>query len=535
MIKFRIYRLFLIFVFFLSSLTIFPFLNLNIAHAQATGGAATFTVAANDSSARIKSQADYVADGTDDQTEIQSAIDALPATGGQIHLAEGNYNLSSGISVTANKKIKITGTGAILKPAADVTAITVNQGAVMTRGISLEGFTIDGQNNANTKGILLEDTNNSALINIRMVSLAMGLHINSLGDNNFVEGVSLEDILIRDCISGGTGISLTKTGGTGSFAQHQWRHISVANCDMGINLGNGAQVYRSYWNDVTIWVGTNQSALFIDGAVGYSRFEIAVEGSTGSTGNTGISIGANAIDTEHLDLAYSYWGTLATILDNPFNKPLLYKKNRNWFGSANIRPLRIFAYGDTQERIGLSTAFSGGGGFLFGAGGALIPDTNLYRSGAGALKTDGSFTVGNFFTSSNLGIDLTPSDTNPSCSSGNYRIFADSSETKLKKCQDGNITDLDTIGSTAPAVKSGVILNVTEGTPATVNFATAFSSVPFCTVSVNLSGPGTASTGMAFLTASPSASSFSAGWDDATGGAKKVENINWICTNSGNQ
>ncbi|KKL56545.1 hypothetical protein LCGC14_2244340, partial [marine sediment metagenome] len=47
-----------------------------------TGRGATFTVAANDSSAGSKAQADYVADGANDQVEIQAALDAADAAGG---------------------------------------------------------------------------------------------------------------------------------------------------------------------------------------------------------------------------------------------------------------------------------------------------------------------------------------------------------------------------------------------------------------------------------------------------------------------
>ena len=45
---------------------------------------ATFVVAASDSSAKSKDQADYVCDGVDDQVEIQAAIDALPSGSGKV-------------------------------------------------------------------------------------------------------------------------------------------------------------------------------------------------------------------------------------------------------------------------------------------------------------------------------------------------------------------------------------------------------------------------------------------------------------------
>lgn len=44
----------------------------------------------------------------------------------------------------------------------------------------------------------------------------------------------------------------------------------------------------------------------------------------------------------------------------------------------------------------------------------------------------------------NLGVEFGESDTNPTCAGGNFTIFADLSENKLKKCQNGTATDLDT-------------------------------------------------------------------------------------------
>lgn len=57
-----------------------------------TGRSATLVVAASDSSAKSKAQADYVCDGVNDQIEIQAAIDTLQK--GNIVLLDGTYNLN---------------------------------------------------------------------------------------------------------------------------------------------------------------------------------------------------------------------------------------------------------------------------------------------------------------------------------------------------------------------------------------------------------------------------------------------------------
>jgi hypothetical protein len=87
---------------------------------------ATIVIAASDSSAKSKAQADYVCDGIDDQVEIQAAIDALPSSGGSILLLEGTFLLDaphdfyvagSKYSIAVNKSnLTISGTrGTVLK------------------------------------------------------------------------------------------------------------------------------------------------------------------------------------------------------------------------------------------------------------------------------------------------------------------------------------------------------------------------------------------------------------------------------------
>lgn len=76
---------------------------------------ATIVVAASNSTTRGKTRADYTCTGTGDQATIQTAISALPATGGCIILLEGTYNLSGGISLIANTLLQGQGRSTILK------------------------------------------------------------------------------------------------------------------------------------------------------------------------------------------------------------------------------------------------------------------------------------------------------------------------------------------------------------------------------------------------------------------------------------
>lgn len=62
----------------------------------------------------------------------------------------------------------------------------------------------------------------------------------------------------------------------------------------------------------------------------------------------------------------------------------------------------------------------------------------------------------------NLGIEFEDSDTNPTCGAGEYKIYADLSETTFKKCMNGSATDLDTGGGSSEWTDTGTVVHPTE-------------------------------------------------------------------------
>ena len=57
-----------------------------------------------------ESDCDYLCDGTDDQSEINAAIQALPSSGGEIIILDGTYNITA--AITMNKdNVKLSGNG----------------------------------------------------------------------------------------------------------------------------------------------------------------------------------------------------------------------------------------------------------------------------------------------------------------------------------------------------------------------------------------------------------------------------------------
>jgi len=80
---------------------------------------ATCFVVASDTKTEVKDFAQLlehlgypvrVCDGTDDQVQIQAAIDALPAAGGRVVCLEGNYNLTGAITLSDNTEFIMLGT-----------------------------------------------------------------------------------------------------------------------------------------------------------------------------------------------------------------------------------------------------------------------------------------------------------------------------------------------------------------------------------------------------------------------------------------
>lgn len=58
-----------------------------------------------------KKDCDYLCDGTDDQVEIQAAINALPSTGGEVVVLDGTYHITASINVNKNN-VTLRGCGA---------------------------------------------------------------------------------------------------------------------------------------------------------------------------------------------------------------------------------------------------------------------------------------------------------------------------------------------------------------------------------------------------------------------------------------
>jgi hypothetical protein len=113
----------------------------------------TLLVAASDSVNRIG--AAFVCDGTNDEVQIQAAIDALPSMGGRVILTEGNFSIGASVTIDKNDVVlEGQGKGTKIK-LADSTdqSIIVMGGSTQHYRTVIKGIYFDG-NHANQSGAM---------------------------------------------------------------------------------------------------------------------------------------------------------------------------------------------------------------------------------------------------------------------------------------------------------------------------------------------------------------------------------------------
>jgi len=248
-------------------------------------------VTASDASQFGRYSAVYQCDGTDDQVQINQAIASLPATGGQVVLSDGTFNIASSILIE-NDNVTLVGAGAgqrsgatqigigtrLLAVSGITTAIVKVQRVADDRpvyGVLLRDFTVDGALlGSAVDGILFRA--NRAHIDHVHVHKATGSGVRVHGNVSWdTYDTTLSYVHVGDCSD------------SGIFLDDNGTDVHVANCllynnNYGIRLqGSSAQVTACHLYDST----TNN--VFFDG--GGSRTKIVgckIEGA----GQHGINI-----------------------------------------------------------------------------------------------------------------------------------------------------------------------------------------------------------------------------------------------------
>src|SRR3990167_24629 len=214
-----------------------------------------------------------------------------------------------------------------------------------------------------------------------------------------------------------------------------------------LNLTAGGTSAMTYSSGVTSGSGTSGASVFTDASLGTTGDFIYLNptSTTMTTGSliksAGVTYNHTAGETGNLaDLAFTEGTTNAfTTTTNG----LLITPTINAASGAATR---------TTNGISVAPAFTACGAGTCAVNGlnvGNVTDAANFTGTAVNIGTgwDTGISVGSgAIVTSNLGVDYTDSDTNPGCAAGEYKIYADTSETKLKKCQNGTAADLDTGG-----------------------------------------------------------------------------------------
>lgn len=206
--------------------------NVWVLQADGAGRTATIVVAANGSSAISKAQADYVCDGTTDEAEIETAINALPSVGGRVVLLEGKYNIDTTIDLASNMILEGQGIATKIVATADMLGML----AVSSKtNVIIKNMLIDGNNAATFEnGIGICKISSADYITIEEVHIQ-----NSLKGGIWINGSS--HITVRGCVvsdinkGGAVGYSGIRCCKTDNFIITE-NYIVTGGAGLGIGL-----------------------------------------------------------------------------------------------------------------------------------------------------------------------------------------------------------------------------------------------------------------------------------------------------------
>ncbi len=181
------------------------------AYSQST----TIIVAASNADSATKSSTNYVADGTDDQVEIQQAIDSLGTTGGTVILSNGTFNLSSSIVVKQNIILQGQGAQTVLQASSDLSGqfIRVNGPDSRISSLIIDDGRTAGQG-PQTNGIHIWSGNEIRLANVIIESvhirrLQSGINGSDAISTNYTQNIGFQNNNIENV--SGSGLIFYKT------------------------------------------------------------------------------------------------------------------------------------------------------------------------------------------------------------------------------------------------------------------------------------------------------------------------------------
>ena len=198
------------------------------------GGAMSVTVAAADAPDDVKARADYVCDGTDDDVEIQAAIDEVG--GGLVQLSQGTFSIGASIELDDNTTLQGAGKNSTILTLANDTDEDVLRSPsdadshvffVTIRGLAIYG---NSANNSQGRGIYMRFAH-TWLIEDVFIKETAEHGVDVVGDNS---NIALNNVFrncrIQDTASGQYNLVM------GAFAPNN----HILNCIFGSSTGEAA-------------------------------------------------------------------------------------------------------------------------------------------------------------------------------------------------------------------------------------------------------------------------------------------------------
>lgn len=251
--------------------------------------------------------ADYVCDGTADDVEIQSAINALPAAGGTVYLTDGIFTLSANIDLGNKTGVRLIGSGpgTILKIGNSMNASAVRGGTVTN--ITLADFAIDGNNANNTAGKGLQF----------LTSTAKGIKAERLYIYNCVEaaiGVTGDEMSILNCELHDCGAGVQINSGAEKCYVIGSRIYNIALLTGQLSDGISCQGARCRFEANVIW-NNSDTGINIASATNEGR-NVAIGNEVYLNGNSGINTGGADHDVIMGNICYANGRKTATPRSN---------------------------------------------------------------------------------------------------------------------------------------------------------------------------------------------------------------------------
>ncbi len=174
---------------------------------------------------------DYLCDGTDDQVEINAAIDALPVTGGEVRILDGTYNITASVEIgKAHTKLCGNGTATVLKAAGRVSLIRILAAFCTVADLTCDGSDASAADNGIYCG---SSSGNNIMTGNVCINNNIGIHCNGNNGNLISGNICTNNISGIYCMKSNSNCMTANT-----CSQNGNYGIKIDNSSLNIMTGN---------------------------------------------------------------------------------------------------------------------------------------------------------------------------------------------------------------------------------------------------------------------------------------------------------